>query len=69
MISRFFKRKTKSIKRTIQKKKVPKKPIKKRVKMTLPNKPAVKKKKEPLHKILTAEGWKRLMMRKYSKGK
>lgn len=38
--------------------------------MTPPNKPAsMKKKKEPIHKILTAEGWKRLMMKKYSKGK
>lgn len=56
MISRFFKKKT-------TKKKEEKKPMSSR------SSPEGKKKTTTFQKVLTAEGWKRLMMRKYGKGK
>ena len=58
MIGRLFKRKKK-----------PKPKPKERKKMTSKPAPEEKKGKGAIHKILTAEGWKRLMMRKYGKMK
>ncbi|MBS0652534.1 MAG: hypothetical protein JSR39_03310 [Verrucomicrobia bacterium] len=55
MITRFFKKGTK---KTEGKKKMSSKPA-----------PEGKKKTTAFQKVLTAEGWKRLMMRKYGKGK
>ncbi len=54
MITRFFKKQTK---KTEGKKKMSSKSV-----------PTGKKKTMAFQKILTAEGWKRLMMRKYGKG-
>ncbi len=60
MISRFFKKKAPV-----------KKSPKKKVKKMMPSRKAAPRKKagDPTPKILTAEGWKRLMMRKYGKTK
>jgi hypothetical protein len=55
MITRLFK---KGNKKTEEKKKMSSKPA-----------PEGKKKTTTFQKVLTAEGWKRLMMRKYGKGK
>ncbi|MBI3236859.1 MAG: hypothetical protein HYZ48_04075 [Chlamydiales bacterium] len=46
-----------------------KKKPKKEESKKMSSKPEEKKRKSPSQKILTAEGWKRLMMRKYAKGK
>lgn len=56
MIARFFK-------------KGKKKPTKSKKKMAPEHAPEGKKKTTTFQKVLTAEGWKRLMMRKYGKGK
>lgn len=55
MITRLFK---KGNKKKEEKKKMSSKPA-----------PEGKKKTTTFQKVLTAEGWKRLMMRKYGKGK
>jgi len=55
MIARFFKKKSSKVE---EKKKRPSEPF-----------PEKKSKTTTFQKILTAEGWKRLMMRKYGKGK